>query len=532
MGLIADDEVIALLAFQHRRHRLAAGGGFDGVLHIGHVDAEAGGLVAVHREVEVGLADDAENAEILHTANLAHDPHDVVPVDLNRQLALDATDGFLHVVGDGLRKIPDDSGDLIRLLAQSRDQLLLVLVEDGPPLLLRPQVDEVLGVEEAGVVGAIIRPSHLAHHFGHFREPGEHDAGLIHDEDALSGTGTGGQRAAGPDGAFVEVRQEFRPNGASQQNGAGQSQDRRGCGDPTKADGRAQRPGIGPGEEQHQRVAPFLRAPGIHDAGQHGDEKHGEQERARQGEGDRPGHGPEQAAFHALEGEDGHVGGDDNGDRVENRPLHLMRGPLDFLRNGLVRMSAVMRQEAHDVLHHDDGALHDHAEIQRAEGKQVGGDVAQIEAKGSEQEGERNGESDDERAAYVAEEDKENDGDQNNSLGQVVKHGMSGEMHEVAAIQVGNDLDTGRQEMIVEELDFFVQGGQYVIPVGAFAQQHNTGDHIRIVDDLGGVRVVRFAHLAEADLGSLADRADIADAHRNAVLRFQDNGRDVVGGLD
>src|ERR1017187_5336944 len=121
---------------------------------------------------------------------------------------------------------------------------------------------------------------------------------------------------------------------------------------------------------------------------------------------------------------------------------------------------------------------------------QVGGDVPQIQAKRSEEERERNGERDDECAAQVAEKDKENDGDQNYSLGQVVKHGMSGQMHQVAAIQVGNDLDARRQEMVVEEIDFLVQGGQHVIPVGAFTQQHHTGDHIRIVHHLGGVRVV------------------------------------------
>src|ERR1035438_8222030 len=73
LRLIPHHQVIALLAFQHRRHGLAAGGGLDGVLHIGHVDAEAGGLVAIHREVQVGLADDPENAQILHPANLAPD---------------------------------------------------------------------------------------------------------------------------------------------------------------------------------------------------------------------------------------------------------------------------------------------------------------------------------------------------------------------------------------------------------------------------------------------------------------------------
>ena len=404
-------------------------------------------------------------------------------------------------------------------------------MEHGPPLLLRPQVDEVLGVEEAGVVGAIVGTPDLADYFRHLGEPGEHDAGLIHDARALGGAGTGGQRAARPDGAFVQVRQEFGPNGPGQQHRTGQGQHRRAGRDPTKPDGPAQRLAINPREEQHQRVAPFPGASGKHDAGQHGNQEHGEEQRPRQGEGDRPGHGPEQATFHALQREDGHVGGDDNRDGVEDRPLHLVGGPLDLLGNGLVA-GIGMREQADDVLHHDDGALHDHAEIERAQRQQVGRNVAQVQAQRSEQERKRNGEGDDERAAYVAEEDKEDDCDQNNALGQVVKHGMGGQMHQIAAIQVGNNLHAGRQKMMVEELDLLVQGGQHVIRVGAFTQQHNAGDHIRIVHHLGEVRVVRLAHLTQADLGSLADQADIAHAHRDPVLRLQHDGRDVIGGFD
>ena len=38
----------------------------------------------------------------------------------------------------------------------------LFCVEDRPPLLLGLQVDEVFGVEEAGGVGAVVGPPHLA----------------------------------------------------------------------------------------------------------------------------------------------------------------------------------------------------------------------------------------------------------------------------------------------------------------------------------------------------------------------------------
>ena len=109
---------------------------------------------------------------------------------------------------------------------------------------------------------------------------------------------------------------------------------------------------------------------------------------------------------------------------------------------------------------------------------------------------------------------------------------MSGQMHQVAAIQVGNDVHARRQEVLVEELDLLVQGGQNVVPVGAFAQQHDTGDHVRIVHYFGQVRVICFAHLAQADLGSLLDGGDIAHADRNPILRLQHDCGDVFRGCD
>ena len=57
---IAQHQVVALLALQHLGQRVAAHRGLDRVLHVGDVDLIARGLVAVHREVQVGLADHAK----------------------------------------------------------------------------------------------------------------------------------------------------------------------------------------------------------------------------------------------------------------------------------------------------------------------------------------------------------------------------------------------------------------------------------------------------------------------------------------
>ncbi len=212
--------------------------------------------------------------------------------------------------------------------------------------------------------------------------------------------------------------------------------------------------------------------------------------------------------------------------------MHFVRGPLDLVADCLLRMGAGMRQQTHDIFDHDDGALDDHAEIERAQREQVGRDVPQIEAQAGKQKRERNGERDDQRAAKVAEEDEQNDRDQDDSLGQVVEHGMRGQLHQFAAIEVRNDLHARRQEMLVEEVDLLVQGGQHVVGVGAFAQQHGAGHDVGIVHDLSGLAMNGFAKLAQPDPRSLPHNADIAHAHRNPVLRFEHDGADVSRGFD
>ena len=185
---------------------------------------------------------------------------------------------------------------------------------------------------------------------------------------------------------------------------------------------------------------PFPRALAEQEAGQHRRHDHGEDQRAQQRERHRPRHGLEQPAFHALQGEDRQIGGDDDGDGVEDRPLDLVRGLANPLMRSVVPLSSRGAQMADDVLDHHHRAVHHHAEIQRAQRKQIGGNLLQVEANRGEQERKRNRQRDDERAAHVAEKQEENDDHQDDALGQVVQDRVGGEVHQVAAVDEGNDL--------------------------------------------------------------------------------------------
>ena len=75
--------------------------------------------------------------------------------------------------------------------------------------------------------------------------------------------------------------------------------------------------------------------------------------------------------------------------------------------------------------------------------------MPQVEADGREEQRERNRESDNQRAANVAEEEKEDDHHQDDSLGQVMQHGVRREVDEIVTIEERHDLHTRRQQALL-----------------------------------------------------------------------------------
>ena len=223
---IAQHQIVALFALQYLGERIASRGGVDGILNVGYVDLIARGRLAIDHEVVVRLPEHPEDSQIRDSGDLAHDVHgllgfflknvQVVAVDLGGKLPLDAADRFFHVVGDRLREAPDHSGQLVQLFVHGGDDFVLVLVKAGPPLLLGLQIGEVLGIEEAGGIGSVVRTPGLAGALGHFGKRTKDESRLIHEPDAFGGSGAGSQRAAHPQRAFIQMRQEFGADHAAE----------------------------------------------------------------------------------------------------------------------------------------------------------------------------------------------------------------------------------------------------------------------------------------------------------------------------
>ncbi len=192
------------------------------------------------------------------------------------------------------------------------------------------------------------------------------------------------------------------------------------------------------------------------------------------------------------------------------------------------RSAFVAAQVDHDVFHHHHRAFHHHAEIERAEREQVGGNVVQVEADRGEEQGKRDGERDDQSAAGVAQKQEQDQRHQHDAFGQVVQHGVGGEVHQAAAVEERNHLDAGRQNVMVQLIDLGVNRVENGVGVGALAQQNDALDHVAVVDHLAVGAMDRFADLAQADFRPLRNRAEILHPDGRAVHRLDHGIGDVV----
>ena len=189
-----------------------------------------------------------------------------------------------------------------------------------------------------------------------------------------------------------------------------------------------------------------------------------------------------------------------------------MASLADDLRGGFrsaIEFALVFVQMPDNVFHHHHRAIHHHSEIECAQGKKIGRYVAQIQPDRCKEQGEWNGEGDDESGANIEKKQTKDNGDQNHAFDQVMHHCVQGEMQQIAAIQHGYDFHAGRQDAVVEFVDFLVNRLERRLLLGAFAHQHPALDDIRLVDDAPVLHVVGSGHMAQPDLGALGHVRDV-----------------------
>ena len=264
-------------------------------------------------------------------------------------------------------------------------------------------------------------------------------------------------------------------------------------------------------------------------------------------------HGAEDLAFHALHGEEREEGGDRYDDGEEDRLVDLHRGGEDAVelvrQSGLAvrrRLRCVPRKMTEDVLHHDDGGIDDDAEIDGADGQEIGGFPAQHRDDDGQEERDRDGRRDDEGAAQIAQEYPLDQKDQRDAEKHIVQHGLHGDGHEIAAVVERHDLDAGRQAAVaVDALDRRRNPPHDIHRALEFLHQDDAGNDVGLVVAPGdpqarGETDLHLGHVRQKDRhAALLQQDDVADvlerghdakaAHVDRLLAHGDGAAADVG---
>ena len=186
-----------------------------------------------------------------------------------------------------------------------------------------------------------------------------------------------------------------------------------------------------------------------------------ENQRADQGKRHGIGHGTEELPGGARERVDGKITGDDHGDGVKDGAIHIARRGQDHFAK--IKSLAVAGAEfTVNVLHHDDGAVDDDAEINGSDGEQIGGIAAGVQENKREQERQRNGERRNQGGAHAAQEEDEDDQHQQHSAHEIAFHRVGGDADQVAAIVEGRTFTSGGR------IDWFSSSVFFSTPLSTF----------------------------------------------------------------
>ena len=131
-----------------------------------------------------------------------------------------------------------------------------------------------------------------------------------------------------------------------------------------------------------------------------------------------------------------------------------------------------MTQVADDVLHHHDGPVDDHAEVEGAQGKQVCRDMPQVETDRREEEREGDGEGHDE-GPRNSREKRVADRHEDEALGEVVEDRVRRMVDQVAPVVEGDHLHARGQDVLVQLFHLFVEAIDGRIEIGAFPHEHD-----------------------------------------------------------
>src|SRR5690242_16230171 len=227
----------------------------------------------------------------------------------------------------------------------------------------------------------------------------------------------------------------------------------------------------------------------------------------------------EELAGRAAEGIDGQVAGDDHGDGIEDRSVHVLRRQQDYFID-IDGLPLAQGEFAEDVLHHNYGAVNDDAEVYGANREQVSGNVVRVQDDEGKQQRQRDRESHDNGGANADQKENQHDQHQHHAAQQVVLHRVSGQIHQPAAVVEGKNLHVLGENLLVELPGLFLHAFEHGLRLLAAAHEDDAFDRIIVALE---------AELAQAGRVADHDLADVLDANGRTFVTAHHDVADIRG---
>ena len=277
---------------------------------------------------------------------------------------------------DRLGELVVVAGDLLHLRLNFRHQVRLELARVGP-LITRLDHHEGVSHRRRHRVGGDLSRTNLRPHSLHFWELQQtffHDA--LHAQ-GLGHAGAGNTHGLKREVALIQAGNKLATHARGEQPTANQQGDRTDGHQLAATQAQIQQRFVAPTEPAHQPVLfLFDLATEQHRHGS-GHEGQGQDHRARQRQHHGDGHRVEHLSFHTGQGKDRQVDGGDDAQTEQARSDHFGRcagGHFKtlFQRHLTPEFMLTFAKATQAVLDDDDRAVHDQAEVQRAQAHQVG----------------------------------------------------------------------------------------------------------------------------------------------------------------
>ncbi|MNM11387.1 hypothetical protein D3C81_215420 [compost metagenome] len=425
---------------------------------------------------------------------------------------------ILHAVDHRLHEGHRETGHAGEALVHFGDQLLLAHAR--LPAFVRMQAHAGFDVRRCPVIGAIVVAPRLRDDGRHFRKFQRGAAQFAGHFGRLVQGDPGRHLHLQPQRTFIEVGQEVAADAGAQDG----KRSERSCAHhrhPAFPAHHALEEAAIRGGEFFQHAV--MRHAARLAEGQPGQARYQHQrhhQRAHQRRAHRIRHRRKQLVFDALEGEQGQVGGDDDGHAEHDGVRHLQGGADGVLQGE--RPFLLAFTAAQYVFQHHHGTVDKDAEVDRAQGQQVGGNLEMVHEDEGDQQGQRNRQRDDGGRARAAQEQQQHQGDEQHAFAQGITDRVQGGVDQRTAVQIGHDLHILRQHVGIQIVHGRMDARQRCGRVEILQQQGDAFD---------GVGIVVLAEDAAPLDVAVRELAQVLHQHGHAVLAADDDVAHVVEGM-